>query len=184
MTQSNKMSLPGQADATAQTGGASLAGGDLILEAHAQSKAQYLKMSESFGHLTALREELDKLLALGDMVDQNDVVKSASNLVGKGFGAHELAVMLSQMPDNPEGLRGWLQTTDQQVKVLEANAQQHMALARHQLGVDSLHVLMQDHMKGPASSTPQMGMAPQGAASPQIPAGMALSPTSPVGGTA
>lgn len=174
MTQSNKMSIPGIAPQS---------GTDPILDAHAQSKVQYMKMSESFGHLTSLREELDKLLTLGDMVDQQDVVKGASALVGKGFGAHEMAVMLSQMPDNPEALRGWLQQTDQQVKVLEANAAGHMALARHQLGVDSLHVLMQDHLKGGGQSAQPMDMSQASPQSSSI-GEMALTPGSAVAGTA
>lgn len=162
---------------------------DPVLLQHDASKAQYTKIAEGVGHLESLREELDKLTALGDMVDQNDVVKAASNLVGKGFSAHEMAVLLSQMPDNAEALRGWITQQDQMVRTWEANAEGHLAAARHQLGIDALHVLMHDHLGGAQAQAqgatsqpqPQMGMT-----SPQspVPQGMALNPGSPTVGSA
>jgi len=160
-------------------------GDDPIADAHRSAQAQFQKVSESFAHLSSLRGELDHLSSLGDMISPEDVVKSAANLVGKGFSAHEMAVLLSEMPDNTEALKGWIAQNDQMVTQWEQNAKLMMDSARHQLGVTALHVLMKDHLAG-AGAAPQMGMSPQGppVGPAAAPPSMALSPSTPTAGNA
>jgi hypothetical protein len=122
--------------------------GDPIISAWQASKAQFTKVQSALGQLGQLRETLDGLLQMGDTVTPDDVIKASSTLVSKGFSAHEMAVLLTDMPPGGEAMQQWLQAHDSWVQQMEAQSVQVEAAARHQMGVDALHVLMQDHMQG------------------------------------
>ena len=123
------------------------------------SQAQFGKIKEGLGHLENLRSGLDGLMKLGDLVTQDDVVKAGAALVGKGFGSHEIAALLADMPQGGEALQQWIAMHDFQLRQMEMQAKAVMQQASHQMGVDALHVLMQDHMMGPQ---PQTGPQSQG----------------------
>lgn len=127
---------------------------------HAAARAHYDKIAEAHQSVKNMRIELDKLSALGDTVEPEDVVKSAATLVGKGFHAHEMAVVLSSMPvQGGEMLHQWVLTHDQALREMEARAEPAMHSARHQLGVAALHSLMHDHVNAAPQQPLQTGMS-------------------------
>ena len=144
-------------------------GRDPIEFAHESAKAQYVKLRDAFQQMQDLRLELDKLGNLGDLVDPDDVVKSAATLVGKGFIPQELAVILSSMPvqSGPQ-LAAWIATHDEMLKAVEAQAQMTLDAAAHQLGVAAMGRLFQEHVKSAAAPpvTPSISMSGNGLAAP------------------
>lgn len=168
--------------ANADSGGIP-AGRDPIEFAHQSAKAQYLKLQDAFRHMQDLRSELDKLGNLGDLVDPDDVVKSAATLVGKGFVPQELAVILSSMPvqSGPQ-LAAWIATHDEMLKAVEAQAQMTLDAAAHQLGVAAMGRLFQEHVKSAAAASTARPAAPVGERPMQT--GLAISESSPTQGSA
>ena len=126
---------------------------------HAAARANYDKLAEAHQSVKNMRQELDKLSVMGDTVEPEDVVKSAATLVGKGFHAHEMAVVLSSMPaQGGEMLHQWILTHDQALREMESRAEPMMHSARHQLGVAALHSLMHDHVSQPTGQPMQSPM--------------------------
>ncbi len=150
---------------------------DPLHAAHDQAKAQFKQVSQVGGLLKATRQELDQLVALGDSVTAEDVIKGAGSLISAGADPHSITAMLanpqSPMPSGGEALAGWVAQQDQMVKQKEAQFAPANQLAQHKLGVAALHVLAGHHMNddgasesAPAASpTPSMAPAASGEAS-------------------
>lgn len=151
-----------------------------IKESHLAVKAKWMKIDQAMRMTRTLREELDSLLHLGDMVDSEDVIKSAAKLVGAGINAHRMASFLSDMPQaDGEPIHLWLQAHDQMLTQREQALKPMHNMARHELGLSALRVLTAGHLEGQIQSqhlpmespqmlmteqapNPLMGMTPQG----------------------
>lgn len=123
--------------------------------------ARYEKLAEADKRLKSVREELDRLLRLGDMISEDDVVEAGAGLVAAGLTAPAVAGLLADMPETPAALQSWVQQHDQQVKAREAQLDQVLTLARHELaltGFKSLagRAMMQGGGGGPPSPSPAL----------------------------
>ena len=137
---------------------------DHLQQQHDQSAAMYRKLSESSARMMSVREMLDSLGKMGDMVTQDDVVKASGKLVGAGIDAGAVAGILSEMPPDGEALQAWIAARDADITQREAALSQQLSVARHQMGVNGLRLLM-GHGANPQSAA-QAPQAPSGAAVP------------------
>lgn len=140
-----------------------------------QAKAHYSKLEETSIRLGVVRQEMDKLVAMGDQVSQEDVVSAAGLLVAHGIGAVPMATLLADMPTGGEALQAWLRQQDQIIHQNEAQIKAPLAEARHQLAMVGLHNLV-GHMAEARNARDAQAagpLAPQGgaasAAPPQLP---------------
>lgn len=137
---------------------------DGLSEQHSQNKAKFNKLADAKKMLDKVRVELTGLARLGDVVTQDDVIKSAAKLVTGGLAPAAVAGLLADMPENSQALQGWVQGHVQEVSQREAQLAPVLASARHQMGVSALRVLAGHHL------IPQQGQpaqaAPQPAANP------------------
>lgn len=117
------------------------------LAGHLQARTEgalerFEKLQEAVGRLRVVRQEMDKLLGLGDMVSEDDVVGAAAGLVAGGLTAPAVAGLLADMPTAPEAIKEWVAQHDQGVRAREAQLEQVMRLARHELAVSGLRQLI------------------------------------------
>lgn len=122
-----------------------------------------------------VRQELDKLTGMGDVVTGEDVIEGAGRIVAKGGDPLAMAGVLADMPSEggSAALAGWIAQHDMAAKQHEAMLQAANEVARHQLGVSSLHMIAA-HSMNPQSQAPSLApAAPQNQLSP---------PTTPVNG--
>ena len=101
------------------------------------AQAQYETVKEGVQKLSAMRSEMDKLVALQDTVTLQDLVKAGGVLVGAGIPAVQIATILADAPDGP-GLQPWLKQKDAAVAQWEAQAEQNLRLTRHEMGVAAM----------------------------------------------
>lgn len=120
-----------------------------------QAAARFAKMKQACQTLDKVRKELDHLVALGDTVTQEDVVKAGSGLVAAGLGAAAVAGILADMPDGGEALQGWVVQHDQETQQREAQAQRALAITRHELGLTAFR-----HIIGHSAETAEQPAAP------------------------
>lgn len=107
-----------------------------------QSVAKYRVGQRAQETLDHVREELDALMDMGDVIRPEDVVASAGRLVGKGIGAQQLAELLSSMPTmGGEGLASWVRMHDLTIRQAEFNLMKENDLSRHQMGVAGMRSL-------------------------------------------
>jgi hypothetical protein len=130
-----------------------------------RANAQYDKLAESRQRLDVVREQLDKLTALGDTVSSEDVVDAAAEMVAHGLGALPMATLLADMPAGGQALQSWLQQQDQQVRQREAALARPLKLAQHQLAVAGLHNLT-GHMAEAHNAAQAQAQGPLGASGP------------------
>lgn len=134
-----------------------------------QAAARFSKMKEATAKLAVVRKELDGLSALGDTVTQDDIVKASSSLVAAGLGAVQVAGLLADMPDGGPALQAWVQQHDQQTRVREQQAEQALAITRHEMGLTALR-----HIIGASAE----GQQQQQQAQPPSPASPSSNPLS------
>jgi hypothetical protein len=112
------------------------------------AETQFKQTQQAFETLDHVRGELDELMNLGDMVRPEDVIQAAGRLVGKGFGAENLAQLLSDMPTmGGQGLASRIRMHDITVVKAEAALQQQANVARNRLGVAGIKSLAASHME-------------------------------------
>lgn len=164
------MSAPAAApanDSSAQPGPPDMAGLLPHMEQGLQAQAaQYSKLKEADGKASLIREQLDELQKMGDMVTTEDLVHHASKLVAGGIGAAEIAGLLSEAPEGGEQLAGWISQKDQKLRMEEQQLEQALALTRHNMGVAAFRLLGAHSM----AQLHGFGMEPQSAsgASPSL----------------
>lgn len=132
--------------------------------------AQHQKFKESRTLLDNIREGLDRLTKLGDLVTPEDVIGEAGKMVGHGVPAATMAEILAEMPDQGgQGLAAWIKLHDLNVTMTEQGLDQQMAVHQHRLGVQALKAMAGEHIRSRAQQ--QMGqagpLAPQGGGGPQ-----------------
>lgn len=115
-------------------------------ELHSAASARFDKVLEVGGQLTAMREQLDRLVNLGDQIEMTAVVEAAGDLTAKGIDPKMLATLLAQAPQGGETLAGWIKQLDDKIKGDEQQFAQLATEARHELGVSALHALTAEHL--------------------------------------
>lgn len=108
---------------------------------HDNVQAQYEKLTKADQTLKSVRKIMDKLVGLGDMIEEDDVMDAASGLVAAGLTSAAVAGLLADAPQNPEGLQAWVQQHDEDVTKREAQLEQVLANARHQMAVAGIKSL-------------------------------------------
>lgn len=139
---------------------------------HSAAQAKLDKMQEISDQASAVSTQLKHLTTLGDLVTEEDVVKSASKIVAAGVPAMSMATLLADMPSGQEALSAWIAGQAQQFQAKEAQIQQLMGVTRYETGLAALRLLsaesfgeMSEPFAGaPAGSNPLMpgtpGLAP------------------------
>lgn len=131
-----------------------------VKQAHSQAASQLGKLQEGKAMLGHLRTEFDSLMAMGDNVTPEDVIKAAGNLVGKGGDPMQLANKLADMPQGGQAIEAWIQQQATQLGQSEKMLDQQLALARHSAGNAALHLIAMHHI---GEQFKQAGAQPQGA---------------------
>src|SRR3954471_9310427 len=117
---------------------------DSIFDIHDKVKAQFQHVGEVGKNLSGVSNILDGLVKLGDVVTEDDVVKAAGKIVGKGLlAANAMAGILAGMPENGggEALAGWIAQHDQEIKQQQMQVEQLHEAVGHQLAVSAHHVI-------------------------------------------
>jgi hypothetical protein len=141
---------------------------DSLNSAHTQANAQWDKLKSASGQLDSMRTELDKLVAMGDVVTGDDVLKSAGRMVAAGQSAKVMAGLLADMPSDGPSLQQWIGQQDARIRQQEQQVASASAQARHQVAVTGLHVLHAYGTLGEPAS-PQAGPGPASPSNVELP---------------
>lgn len=145
-----------------------------VATAHSQAKAQYDELSDISDMQEATRAELDKLVAMGDAVSLEDVMKGMAGLVGAGANPKALTAMMAgnpaqgqqPMPSGGQALAAWLQQQDQFVKGHEQAMAGAKAQAAHSTVASALQMLSAHHMVAKSGSGSSPGPLPSTSPNP------------------
>jgi hypothetical protein len=134
-----------------------------LKQQNSMATAQLKKLDSMAELMKKTRQELDNLLDLGDLVDEEDVIRSVGKVVAAGGSPMALASMLADAPfGNKEALQQWVAQRDQAARQMEAQVEQARAQARHATGLAGLKLLA-GHSAQALAQAPatQMSTAPQ-----------------------
>ena len=121
-----------------------------------EAQGRFDAVKKVYDQLGRTRKGLDKLVAKGDSVTEDDVLDEMSHLVAHGADPKNLAAMIAghtesgvgPMPPGGEALAGWLRSAEENlIAPAEAQLRPAMALAQHQLGVVAVHHLLDAHAR-------------------------------------
>lgn len=113
-----------------------------------QAAARFQKMKQATSTLAKVRTELDGLVALGDTLTQEDVTKAGGGLVAAGLSSVGVAGLLADMPQSGEPLQAWVAQHDVQTRQREQQAQQALAITRHEMGLTAFRHLVAHGAEG------------------------------------
>lgn len=120
----------------------------------------YGKLQEARGKMDVIQNALAKLMSMGDMVKQEDVIKAAGKIVAAGVDAKGIAAMLADMPDKGELLAPWIAQHKEQIDQKEQQLDEVTHSVRHQLGVQSMQQLMTaSQQQSPMDNSSALGMS-------------------------
>lgn len=119
---------------------------DQLTQAHDQAQAQYQKIQGRVAMLDEARKELGNLRNLGDLVDQDDVLHAAGNLVKVGFTPQALAGLLADMPTNQQGMATWVEGLWAMMAQREQQLMPLVNQARFRLGTSAIQLLAGHHI--------------------------------------
>lgn len=119
---------------------------DAIGQAHSTAASQVKKLEEDRAMLDHLRTEFTSLLAMGDNVTPEDVIKAAGALVGKGGDPMALASKLADMPQGGQAIAAWVKQNADSLTASERQVEQQLAVSRHGAGAAALHLLAMHHI--------------------------------------
>ena len=119
------------------------------LQDHAAARYQRVRQVEA--NLELVRKELDGLVALGDLVSQDDLTAAATQLVSAGLGAAAVAGVLADAPDGGAALQGWLAQKDLEIRGKEQQMEAAVALTRHEMMLASLRHIIAHSAEGQAA---------------------------------
>lgn len=119
----------------------------------------YGKLREARGRMDVIKNVLGKLVSMGDMVTQEDVIKSASKIVAAGVEPKGIAAMLADMPEKGELIAPWLAQHQEEIAQKEQQLDSVMGEVQHHMGTEAMRQLMgqQDAPQQGASPSPDMG---------------------------
>jgi hypothetical protein len=157
----------------------------MLTAAHNQAKAMFDHTTELYGKLTPIQSGLEELVKLGDTISPEDVIGQAGKIVAAGGSSpHEMAVILTDMPQAGPSLAQWVGAKLQGVQAQERQLQMGHALARHEMGASAMRLLSYVAQHGAGAQSDQ-GAPEGGAASPPgQPSANPLTPDSPTAGSA
>lgn len=142
---------------------------------HSAARAKLDKVEEIAQRQHAVREQLTHLITLGDLVNEEDVVKSASKIVATGVPPMAMATLLSEMPTTGgEALASWIAGQEQQFAAKEAQLNQVLTTMRYETGLAALRMLSAEHFGG--MNDPG---APSGTGNPLMPGSPSLGASMP-----
>ena len=121
-------------------------------------RAQYDHISEVSSNLSMIGGKLDKLVKLGDVVTEDEIIKTAGEIVGKGLmPADQMAGLLADMPQNGGGaaLAKWVGVHAQEIAQQMEMVGKLKNDVQYQLGVNGSHVIKS------AMGMPDQAMADQ-----------------------
>ena len=155
--------MPMQAGAGAGTGQQGPAPGDIhpaLADAHSQASAMFDQTTKAVARMDKIRTELTGLAKKGSAITPEDVIQGAGKLVGGGEDPMQMASLMADMPTNGgDALAAWVAQHAATTAAKEAQLKSAHDVARHSLGVASVHKLAAQSMmpqgQGPA-------MQPQG----------------------
>lgn len=172
MAQMNPMT---QAPTASPMTGTGTGPGDLaraMEQQHSAARAKLDKVEEIATRQRAVREQLEHLTTLGDLVNEEDVVKSASKIVATGVPPMAVATLLSDMPTTGgEALASWISGQEEQFAMKEQQLNQVLTTMRYETGLAALRMLSAEHFGGMGDPG-----TPQGAGNPLMPGTPSLSP--------
>lgn len=120
--------------------------------------AQHQKFKETRNLLDHIREGMDRLTRLGDLVTPEDVISEAGKMVGHGVPAPTMAEILSEMPDQGgQGLAAWIKMHDLNITHTEIGLEQQAAVHQHRLGVAALKAMAGEHIKSRSQAMGKQG---------------------------
>jgi hypothetical protein len=156
---------------------------EMVYRTHDALRAHYDKLMESRELLDHVRVELDGLKKLGDAVSLDDVMKASGRLVGHGFGAANMAELLTSLPQGDGGapLAAWIAQHDLDVTGREEQMDRIQNGLGHHLAVAAMRGLAMRHLEEPAQGAPP---PPGGSEQPIQSGGLSISQNSPTMGTA
>jgi hypothetical protein len=130
------------------------------------ASARLKKLDTSAALISKTRSELDGLMTLGDLVEDEDVIRAVGKVVAAGGSPMPLASMLADAPfGNREALQAWIAQKDASIRQVEAQMSQAHQQARHEIGQAGLRLLAGHAIQGAVQ--PRQGqpseMAPTGA---------------------
>jgi hypothetical protein len=115
---------------------------DKLSGRHSVISEQYDKAKELGQKVGYMRQELDKLLAKGDTVTQDDVMDAAAKLASHGYDPKNLAAFLADLPEQGAQINGMLQQKEAMVKQQEQKLGQATEVLRDQLGHSAMQSMM------------------------------------------
>jgi hypothetical protein len=146
-----------------------------------QAKAAYKQATDLQEGLDRVREEMNDLMDMGDVVRPEDVINAAGRLIGKGFDSHELATLLATMPTvGGEGLASWVRMNEIKVTAAEANIARQNDLIRHRMTVSAIRSLAADHTEQKLKERSAIQSHIAGSLGPGVSAGPSPNPIAPV----
>jgi hypothetical protein len=110
---------------------------------HEMAGAQLKKLDTMAELMHKTRTELDSLVKLGDLVEEEDVIRAVGKIVAAGGSPMPLASMLADAPfGNREALQSWISSKDANIRQIEQKLQAAKENARHQVMTSALQVVM------------------------------------------
>ncbi len=132
-----------------------------LVQQNSMATAQLKKLDTMAELMKKTRMELDNLLDLGDLVDEEDVIRSVGKVVAAGGSPMALASMLADAPfGNKEALQQWVIQRDAGARQMEAQVEQARAQARHAAGLAGLKLLAGHSAQSLAQAPAQQPQTP------------------------
>lgn len=139
-----------------------------LMQQHTRNTALYKQTGDALKKLDVIRKSLERLSDKQDIVTMDDIVDEAGKLVSHGIDPMALAGLLADAPQEGggEALGGWVASHAQTAMAGEQQMLAQHNMARHQMGVSAVHMLMAsangrammgDLSPGPGNMAPQEG---------------------------
>lgn len=121
--------------------------------------ARFSKLKEAKAQIKAVKSNFGDLVNLQDTIKPDDVVKASGNIVGAGIPAVQMATILSEMPEQPTQLQGWVMGKYKEAIAGEQQILQGLASVRHELITASFESLIAHSAETEMMSRPVAGRA-------------------------
>lgn len=136
-------------------------------EQHSAAAAKLAKVDEVAARARAARQQFDHLMALGDLVEEDDLVSAAGRVIAAGGDPIAIASLLADAPQgSSQALSQWIGQQDQQFKAKEQQLAAAQAVIRHQAGLAALRLLA-----GHSFGQTQAPESPAAGPNPMMPSG-------------
>jgi hypothetical protein len=115
-----------------------------LMEQHQRNKALFSQTGQALKKIDVIRKGLERLADKQDVVTMDDIIDEAGKLVAHGIDPMALAGILADAPQEGggEALGGWVASHAQAAAQGEQAMMQQHTLARHNMGVSAIHLIM------------------------------------------